>query len=66
MVMPTIETNTRKIISRLQRDGWVAEHGAEHDLFRNSKFPGVRITVTRHREQSSGVARSIARLAAWI
>ncbi len=31
--MPTVETNTRKIIARLERDGWINKGGSRHDLF---------------------------------
>jgi len=63
--MPVVETNTRKIVARLVREGWSAEHGKEHDVFRNPDFPKIRIVVPRHRELSPGVARGIAKLAGW-
>lgn len=63
--MPQFETNTRKIIARLERDGWVNQGGGRHDIFRHSDKPGV-IVVPRHREVSPGVARSIAKSAGWI
>lgn len=64
--MPLHETNTRKIIARLLRDGWVNIGGGKHDKYEHSEKPDVTIIVPRHREQSPGVARSIARLAGWI
>lgn len=63
--MPTVETNTRKIVARLERDGWVNHGGGSHDLFKHPEKPG-RIIVPRHREQSMGVARSIAKIAGWL
>lgn len=63
--MPVVETNTRKIIARLEREGWSAEHGKEHDIFRNPNFPRLRIVVPRHRSLSPGVARDIAHKAGW-
>ena len=63
--MPTVETNSRKIIARLMREGWVNDGGGKHDIFKHGSKPG-RIVVPRHREQSPGVARSIAKLAGWI
>jgi predicted RNA binding protein YcfA (HicA-like mRNA interferase family) len=63
--MPNIETRTRKITGRLESEGWVVEHGKEHDIYRNLEFHGVRIAVPRHRELSPGVARGIAKLAKW-
>lgn len=64
--MPAIETNTRKIIGRLERDGWVNIGGARHDKFVRPERPDPVLIVPRHREQSPGVARSIARIAGWI
>jgi len=64
--MGNIETNTRKIVARLTRDGWTSEHGKEHDIFRHPTLPGVRIVIPRHRELSPGVARQIAKLAKWL
>ena len=64
--MPAIETNTRKIIARLEREGWTNIGGGKHDRFTNPGVPSVMITVPRHRELSPGVARSIAKWAGWI
>ena len=63
--MPVVETNTRKIVARLEGDGWSVEHGKEHDIFRSPMVPRVRIVVPRHRELSLGVARDIAKKAGW-
>ena len=62
--MASIETNTRKIIARLKRDGWQDVGGAKHDKFEHPDhdFP---IIVPRHRELSPGVAKSIAKQAGW-
>lgn len=59
------ETKTRKIIARLEKEGWMIEHGKEHGIFRNPNFPQLRIVVPRHRELSPGVARDIAKKAGW-
>jgi predicted RNA binding protein YcfA (HicA-like mRNA interferase family) len=64
--MATIETNTRKILDRLQREGWQKVGGSKHDKFKHPAKPGVRIIVPRHREQKPGTARSIAKAAGWI
>ncbi|AZO60760.1 MAG: addiction module toxin, HicA family [Mesorhizobium sp.] len=64
--VPLIETNTRKIIARLLRDGWSSVGGGKHDKYEHPGKPDVTIIVPRHREQSPGVARSIAKLARWI
>lgn len=62
--MPKLETNRRKIVARLERDGWVNYGGGEHDKFKHHEKPG-RILVPRHGELSPGVARDIAKLAGW-
>lgn len=63
--MPWVETNTRKILGRLQHEGWRNVGGGKHDRFEHPERPGM-IIVPRHKEQSPGVARSIAKLAGWI
>ena len=60
------ETNTRKIIVRLGREGWLKVHGGRHDKFEHPAHPDVTLIVPRHRELSPGVARDIARKAGWI
>jgi predicted RNA binding protein YcfA (HicA-like mRNA interferase family) len=62
--MPAPETNTRKIIARLEREGWVSSGGKKHDVFRHPRKRG-RVVVARHREQTPNVARQIARDAGW-
>ena len=62
--MSAPETNTRKIIARLEREGWVNTGGKKHDVFKHSGKSG-RIVVARHREQSPNVARQIAKDAGW-
>ncbi len=64
--MPSIETDTRKIIGRLRKDGWIGIRGAKHDKFEHPERPDVLMVVPRHKRQSPGVARSIAKLAGWI
>jgi predicted RNA binding protein YcfA (HicA-like mRNA interferase family) len=61
-----METNTRKIVARLQSEGWVKEAGGKHDKFTHPAKPGMLIVVPRHRELSPGVARSVAKSAGWI
>lgn len=63
--MPVCETNTRKVIARLQREGWINTGGGRHDVFKHCGKPG-RIVVPRHRALSPGVAREIAKIAGWI
>jgi predicted RNA binding protein YcfA (HicA-like mRNA interferase family) len=64
--MPTFERETRKILARLRKDGWIEVGGSKHDKFEHAERPDVLIIVPRHKQQSPGVARSIARLAGWI
>lgn len=63
--MPTFETNTRKVIARLKREGWVDVGGGKYDKFEHPDRP-YAIIVPRHRELSPGVARNITRLAGWL
>jgi predicted RNA binding protein YcfA (HicA-like mRNA interferase family) len=62
--MAAPETNTRKIIARLEREGWVNVGGSKHEKFRH---PDKRepIMVPRHRTVTPKVARSIAKAAGW-
>jgi predicted RNA binding protein YcfA (HicA-like mRNA interferase family) len=64
--MPTFELETRKILARLRKDGWIEVGGSKHDKFEHVERPDVLIIVPRHKQQSPGVARSIAKLAGWI
>jgi predicted RNA binding protein YcfA (HicA-like mRNA interferase family) len=59
----TLEANTRKIIRRLEREGWENTGGGKHDVFKHPD--GRKIIVPRHRTQSIGVARGIAEKAGW-
>jgi predicted RNA binding protein YcfA (HicA-like mRNA interferase family) len=61
-----VETNTRKIVGRLTREGWVSIGGAKHDQYAHKDHPEVLVIVPRHREQSIGAARVIAKTAKWI
>lgn len=61
-----IETNTRKVIERLKAEGWVNVGGGKHDKYEHPERPDQMIVVPRHREQSPGVAREIAKQAGWI
>jgi predicted RNA binding protein YcfA (HicA-like mRNA interferase family) len=63
--MPHIETSRRRIVQRLQQDGWVEDGGAKHAMFRHPDKPGA-IIVPRHNTLTPGVARSIAKAAEWI
>jgi mRNA interferase HicA len=64
------ETNRRKIVQRLEAEGWTRlDRDGPHDLYASPTpaRPGETavIPVPRHRELSPGVARSIARRAGW-
>ena len=64
--MASIETNTRKIIARLKREGWIEAGGSKHAKFEHPEKPGRAVIVPRHSVQNTGTARSIARAAGWI
>lgn len=57
-----IETNTRKIVARLKKEGWLGVDGAKHNKLERDEMV---IIVPRHKTLSPGVARSIAKLAGW-
>jgi predicted RNA binding protein YcfA (HicA-like mRNA interferase family) len=50
--MPSLETNTRQVVRRLEREGWVNVGGGKHDKFEHADKPRVMIMVPRHRELS--------------
>lgn len=60
-----VETNTRKIVARLKRDGWLSQGGKRHEKPTHPDKPGKLVMVPRHRTVSDGVARGIARDAGW-
>jgi predicted RNA binding protein YcfA (HicA-like mRNA interferase family) len=62
--MPALETNRRRIVARLKREGWQETHGGEHDKYKHPNRPG-RVIVPRHNTLSPGVARQIAEVAGW-
>jgi len=57
------ETNTAKIIARLEREGWENVGGTKHTKFRRPGGPPIM--VPRHRTVTPGVAQSIAKAARW-
>ncbi|HEY3777792.1 MAG TPA: type II toxin-antitoxin system HicA family toxin [Rhizomicrobium sp.] len=64
--MAAPESNTMKVVARLEREGWqLARHGGSHDVYRHPQKPGSAV-VPRHRTLSPGVARKIAGIAGWI
>lgn len=64
--MASVERNSRKIISRLKREGWTQLHGGKHDKFEHPHRPGVLIVVPRHKQVSIGVAKDAAQKAGWV
>ena len=63
--MATVETDRRKVVARLEREGWQLRHGGKHDVYQHLRFPDLAIVVPRHRTLSLGVALSIAKAAGW-
>ena len=63
--MPAPETNTRKIVARLKREGWTSAVGTKHEKFLHPNRPGEVILVPRHTTVTPGVGRSIAKAAGW-
>ena len=62
----SIETNSRKIMARLQREGCVHIQGGRHNKFGKMERLSVLLIVPRHRHLTFGVARDIAKKAGWI
>jgi predicted RNA binding protein YcfA (HicA-like mRNA interferase family) len=63
MDLPKFEDDRRKIVARLESEGWKNIGGGEHDNFVKDGFR--KIQVPRHKTVTQGVARSIARAAGW-
>jgi predicted RNA binding protein YcfA (HicA-like mRNA interferase family) len=63
--VPKAEDDTRKIVARLNREGWIGIGGAKHDQYVHPNRHGVLIVVPRHRKQYPGTAYSIAKTAGW-
>jgi predicted RNA binding protein YcfA (HicA-like mRNA interferase family) len=63
--MAAPETNTRKIVARLKREGWIDVGGTKHAKFKHPDRPEP-IQVPRHRTVTPKVARSIAKAAGWL
>jgi predicted RNA binding protein YcfA (HicA-like mRNA interferase family) len=59
-----VETSRKKIVARLERDGWVNRGGGEHDVYVHPTQSG-RVVVPRHKALSGGVSRAIAMVAGW-
>ena len=57
------ETNTAKVIARLEREGWENVGGTKHTKFKKPGHPPIM--VPRHRTLTAGVAKSIAKTAGW-
>jgi len=64
--MRRLETNTRRIDARLERENWSRVAGGNHDKFTHPAREGVLIVAPRHRTVSPGVARDIAKKAGWL
>jgi len=42
-----LETNRRKVVARLEREGWSARQGGDHDVFKHPSKPGrIIVAVT--------------------
>lgn len=57
------ETNRKRIVDRLKREGWTNEGGSKHDLYCHPTKGAT--TVPRHKELTPGTARSIGKAAGW-
>jgi hypothetical protein len=57
------ETNTAKVVRRLEAEGWENTGGTRHTKFRKAGRPPIM--VPRHRTLTLGVAQAIAKAAGW-
>jgi len=60
-----LETQPRRIVAWLEREGWVRVGGGRHDKFVRPDRADSLIVVPRHREVTPGVAGDIAKKAGW-
>ena len=60
-----METSHRRIVARLEAEGWTNLGGAKHDRFSHPNKPEAFVIVPRHRTVTPGVGRSIAQAAGW-
>lgn len=60
-----METHRRRVVARLEREGWTNLGGGRHDRFTHPDWPDAFVIVPRHRTLSAGVASSIAKAARW-
>jgi predicted RNA binding protein YcfA (HicA-like mRNA interferase family) len=61
-----METNSRKLIQMLRRDGWVLERvKGDHHTFKHSNTPKVITLMHPRKDLSVGTVRSIYRIAGW-
>lgn len=60
-----MELDRRRIVSRLEAEGWANIGGGKHDRFTRPDRPDAFVIVPRHRTLTPGVARTIAKAAGW-
>lgn len=62
-----IERNSRKIVSRLKKDGWSCVRvSGSHHIFKHDDFPHLITVPHPKRDLPMGTARAIAREAGWL
>lgn len=61
-----METNSRKLIRMLEKDGWVLERvNGDHHVFQHPEKPGTIVLPHPRKDVSIGVVRSIYKAAGW-
>jgi hypothetical protein len=60
-----VETNTRQIVARLEREPWARLSGGSYNKFTHAARESALIIVPRHQVVSPSVARDIAEKAGW-
>jgi predicted RNA binding protein YcfA (HicA-like mRNA interferase family) len=63
----SIERNSRKIIARLKREGWIeVSTVGSHHKFRDPKSGHTLVVPHPKKDLPTGTARKIAKQAGWI
>lgn len=64
--MPKESRDTRKVMARLQREGWIARKGkGDHVNFQKPDNPMIITIDTGKKEVDKNIYRAISKIAGW-
>ena len=67
MAMPNVERNSRKIVRRLQSEGWaLVKAEGSHHKFRHPDHAFPIVVPHPKKDLATGTARAIAKAAGWL